>query len=631
MNVLYLDSTKAALEAIEELKTIEKLCLDYETTGLDARIAKPRLLQLCTTEEKNENRIIYVFDFFKTDVIKELKELIETRKLLVGHNLNFDIQFNLKNGIDYKNNIFDTYIAERCLRAGFKEKKVAPKTKKPYFADVSCSLQAVAERRLDLEISKEQRLTDWGQEQLTLDQIEYAARDVDILPAIAASQLGELTEENLLGVYTLESKCIRPVALMCHRGFKVNIGRLKELKVSIEKELEKATELFSEELDKALPAEDKLPRGINGQIAIGKKPGKEFNPGSTTQCVKAFEKVGVALPADARTGKPTLNQIALSEFDSDDPALNLYRTRVKSETRLEHVEKLISNINPVTHRIHSNYNQYGANSGRFTSSGAPRTGVRKQKDVFAVNMQQVPRSSDFRGAFIPEDGFKLVICDFSQIELRLGAELVMIPQMIEAFQKGIDLHTLTASLIYKKDVSEVLKHERQDGKTLNFALLYGMGYRKYKTYSAQSGKTISLSEAKTAHTAFHTAYPRLRQWHRERAALVEEGWAYIRTPLGRRRLLSYDDANMMVSANTLIQGSGADILKLSLANLSEYLNEDAYLIACVHDEIVLEVKEERAEEYCKILEHCMKSASETVLKKVPSSADASIGSSWADK
>jgi DNA polymerase I len=309
----------------------------------------------------------------------------------------------------------------------------------------------------------------------------------------------------------------------------------------------------------------------------------------------------------------------------------LYRKRVKIETKLEHVNKLIDNINPVSHRIHSGYNQYGANSGRFTSSGAKRTTAKLKKTVFGVNIQQVPRNSEFRGCFIPTQGFRFVICDFSQIELRLGAELIGIPQMIKAFQDGEDLHNVTASLIYKVPVDQVTYSQRQDGKTLNFALLYGMGFRKYKTYAAQSGKVITLSEAKIAHTAFHSAYPRLRQWHRERAAMVEEGWCYVRTPMGRRRLLSYDDAQMMACANTLIQGAGADILKLSIAKLSEHLADDAHLIACVHDEIILEVKTDKVNHYKSILENCMKEAAETILKKVPAKADASVGDTWAEK
>lgn len=631
MKTVYLTNDQEAQQAICELQPKLKLCLDTETTGLQAGIAKIRLLQVCEADPTVEDRTVYVFDLFKLDVSEELKHLIESRELLVLHNANFDLQFLYLLGIDYRNKVFDTYIAERVLRAGFKEKKVSPQKNKPYFADISCSLKAVAERRLELEIDKEQRLTDWSQTELTLEQIEYASKDVDILPAIAAGQLQEMKEENLLDIYTLESKCIRPVAKMCYRGFNVDVTKLKALKSKITEDLNAVNTEFVESLDKRLPVEKSLPRGDNGSVLIGKKAGKEFNPGSTAQVISAFTEAGIELPINADTGKFTLNQIALSEFDSQDPTLNLYRERAKIETRLEHVDKLIDNVNPVTHRIHSGYNQFGANSGRFTSSGSPKVAKTKTKTVFGVNIQQIPRSKDFREIFTATKGFKLVICDWAQIELRLGAELINIPQMKKAFNENIDLHILTASLIYKKDIKEVTKEERQDGKTLNFALQYGMGFRKYKTYAAQSGKIISLSEAKVAHAAFHAAYPRLREWHQERAALVADGWAFTRTACGRRRLLSYDDATMMCSANTLIQGSGADILKIAIAELNQYLNDEAYMVACVHDEIVLEVIEHKAEEYKNLLEKIMVEAAQKVLKTVPSVADANVGDSWAAK
>jgi DNA polymerase I len=631
MKINYITSQAQFNTAVKKLQTINKLCLDFETLGLDARIVDPRLLQLCSTDETEEDREIFVIDFFKVPDTSALKSLIESREMLVGHNLTFDFQFLLKLGIDYKNKIFDTYIAERCLRAGFKEKRISPQAKKTYFADVSCSLKAVVNRRLGIEVSKEQQVSDWSKKDLSEDQIYYAAKDVDILPKVAADQLRELAEEELIGVYSLESKCIRPVASMSHRGFNVNVTKLIELRESSLKRLEEATVEFCTQLDEALPQELKLPRQADGALAIGKNQRKEFNPGSGVQCIRLFEALNVELPVNGATGKPTLNQVALSEFDSSDLLLNLYRKRVKIETELEHAEKLIANINPVSHRIHSGYNQYGANSGRFTSSGAKKSATKKVKSEFAINAQQIPRGSSFRGCFVATPGYKLVICDFSQIELRLGAELINIPQMIQAFQNDLDLHTVTASLIYKIKIEEVQKQQRQEGKTLNFALLYGMGYRKYRTYAAQSGKIISLSEAKVAHMAFHSAYPRLKQWHRERAAMVEDGWCYVRTPLGRRRLLSYDDATMTACANTLIQGAGADILKMSLANLNEHLGNEAHLIACVHDEIVLEVREDKAEYYKDILEDCMKRAAETILKIVPAKADAGIADTWAEK
>jgi len=631
MNIKYITTPSDYTDSIKLLTGYTKLCLDFETTGLQASIAKPRLLQLCDSDPAVEDRTVYVFDLFKVPADSSLKDLIESREMIIGQNLNFDLQFLLSLGIDFKGKIFDTYVAERILRAGFKEKRISPVAQKPYFADVSCSLKSIALRRLEIELDKEQRRTDWSQPDLTLEQIEYAATDVDVLPRIAADQLEELREEALTPIYSIESRCIRPVALMCYTGFGVDVTKLKGLRVTLEEDLRLKTEQFISELDSRLPDENKLPRNAEGLIAIGKKPKKEFNPGSPVQVIAAFTACGISLPEDSTSGKPTLNQIALSEFDSDDPTMALYRERAKIETRLEHISKLINNINPVTHRIHSGYNQVGANSGRFTSSGAPKTKVKEVKSVFSVNIQQVPRSKNFRECFVAAPGFKLVICDWAQIELRLGAELINIPQMRQAFIDDIDLHTLTASLIYKIAITEVTKEQRQEGKTLNFALLYGMGYRKYKTYAAQSGKMLSLSEAKVAHAAFHLAYPRLRAWHHERAALVQDGWAYVRTACGRRRLLSYDDATMMCAANTLVQGSGADILKIAVAELGTHLNDNVKLVACVHDELVLEVREDLAEDYKDILERTMVEAAEKVLSSVPASADASTGDSWAAK
>ena len=121
--------------------------------------------------------------------------------------------------------------------SGFKEKRISPQAKKPYFADVSCSLKAVVKRRLDIELDKEEQRSDWSKEDLKIEQIEYAAKDVDLLPRVAASQLKELVEESLLDIYSLESKCIRSVATMCHKGFNVDVTKLMELKLSISKEL----------------------------------------------------------------------------------------------------------------------------------------------------------------------------------------------------------------------------------------------------------------------------------------------------------------------------------------------------------------------------------------------------------
>jgi DNA polymerase-1 len=632
MQVKYLTNTESALEAINTLENCNKLCADFETTGLQAGIAKPRLLQLCDADPSLTDRTVFVFDFFKTNVVSKLKVLIESRDMLIGHNLTFDLQFFLFLGIDFKNKVFDTYIAERVLRAGFLEKKISPKVNKPYFDDISCSLKAVAERRLGREVDKEQRMTDWGQAELTFGQVQYAATDVDILPAIAAEQLAELKKDELIGIYSIESKCVRPVALMCYRGFNVDLNRLHELKNNIETALSSKTTEFVEALDARLPACSKLPRGENGDVLVGKNAKKEFNPGSTTQVVAAFTLCGIGLPTDESTGKKTLNQIALAEFHSDDPTLTLYKERTKIETQLEHITKLFDNINPVTHRIHSFYNQVGANSGRFTCAGAKKVAKSKVKSTFAVNLQQVPRDKNFRKCFTASEGYSLIISDYNQMELRLLAELADIPQMQDAFNNDIDLHTLTASLINDCDISEVTPGQRQMAKGANFGMIFGIGYRKFKTYAAASyNLNLTLSESKILHSKFHNSYPKLREWHRQRGALVEDGWCYTRTALGRRRLLSYDDAKMTTAANTLIQGTGADILKVALGNLSEFLNDDVRLIAVVHDECVLEVKKGLEEEWKNKLMEIMVDAGKTVFKKTKLVANPGVGNDWSAK
>jgi DNA polymerase I-like protein with 3'-5' exonuclease and polymerase domains len=218
------------------------------------------------------------------------------------------------------------------------------------------------------------------------------------------------------------------------------------------------------------------------------------------------------------------------------------------------------------------------------------------------------------------------------MELRLLAELADIPEMQEAYNNDIDLHTLTASLMNDCSIDQVSKQQRQMAKGANFGMIYGIGYARFKTYAAASfGLMLSLSESKVTHAKFHSSYPRLRQWHRERGALVQEGWCYTRTALGRRRLLSYDDAKMTIAANTLIQGTGADILKVALGSLNNFVNEDVRLVAVVHDEIVLEVKENMAEEWQTKLSDIMVKAGDNVFVKTRLVAEAGIGDDWSAK
>jgi DNA polymerase I len=218
VKIHFAESHEAQLKFLEELAEVKKLALDTETTGLDARIASCRLLQLCSAEVAEPDEV-YIFDLWHIGDKAPLRAFIESRDTLIAHNWNFDYQFLLSEGIEFKGKLFCTYLAERTLRAGFKEQRIAPQTKKTFFADVSCGLKAVADRRLGVELDKGLQKSDWGAETLDREQLEYGAMDVLVLPKIARDQIKELQEENLMGIYSVESKCIRPVALMCHRRY----------------------------------------------------------------------------------------------------------------------------------------------------------------------------------------------------------------------------------------------------------------------------------------------------------------------------------------------------------------------------------------------------------------------------
>jgi hypothetical protein len=191
-------------------------------------------------------------------------------------------------------------------------------------------LKAVVSRRLDIEISKEQQVSDWSKEDLAIEQIEYAAKDVDLLPKIAADQLKELAEEALLDVYSLESKCIRPVALMCHKGFNVDVSKLVALRSAIQTKLDQITLEFCTKLDSALPPELKLPRKVDGSLAIGKNLRKEFNPGSGSSALSASKHLALHF----QSIQEQESRLLIRSSSQSSTATTLYSTYIESAPRL---------------------------------------------------------------------------------------------------------------------------------------------------------------------------------------------------------------------------------------------------------------------------------------------------------
>ena len=272
---------------------------------------------------------------------------------------------------------------------------------------------------------------------------------------------------------------------------------------------------------------------------------------------------------------------------------------------------------PQTGRLHADYFQLGAWSGRM-SCGNP-------------NVQNIPRSAEYRSLIRVEAGRALIKADWSQIELRLAAVIAHERGMLEAFRAGEDLHTVTAARVLGVPVEQVTKHHRQLAKALNFGLLYGMGVSGLRGYAAsQYHVTLTPAEAEQHRQRFFRTYPGLQCWQRQTAArLAREGIVETRTLAGRRQLAV---KHFTVALNSPVQGSGADGLKLALAHLYHHREEapEARLIAVVHDEVVAEAPAAMAEHTAAwLIRHMTAAVQELVGEAVPIVVETMIGRDWA--
>jgi DNA polymerase I-like protein with 3'-5' exonuclease and polymerase domains len=221
------------------------------------------------------------------------------------------------------------------------------------------------------------------------------------------------------------------------------------------------------------------------------------------------------------------------------------------------------------------------------------------------------------------------------MELRLAAEISGDRVMTQAYQDGVDLHLLTASLVTGKPLEDVTKGDRQIAKSLNFGLIYGMGSGGLQAYAQASyGVQLSMDQAEEFRDKFFKAYPGLARWHQKTGNTLRNlkpGESYqTRTLAGRKR--DFAEPKITTALNSPVQGSGADITKLALAKLKRRLTGfEAKIIGVVHDEIIVEVAAEQAEAVAAILSECMVQAGQQYLKSVPTEAEAAIGLSWADK
>ncbi len=577
------------VKIIDDLEKSPIIGLDTEGTKFDPFTAKLLLLQIST---KNN---IYVIDNGKVD-ISPIKHILESeRPLKIAQNAKFDYsllkaQAGVKLGA-----VFDTMLAERILTMGVSRE---------------ISLKTIAEKYLGVKMDKTIRETftdprnNTGQVNFTKEQLDYAARDVSVLIPIFEKQFKKLQEEGLIEVAKLEFLVVPVVSEMELRGSLIDqvkwrkyIAELREKRDIINKEIQddlrhlspySQTDLFGNEVD-------------------------TINLDSPLQLLTAFKKMGVELP---NTAEATLHKSA------HPLAKKLLEYRAYEKMITSFGESILEKIHPITGRLHPDFIQLGADTGRFACNNP--------------NLQQIPADSGFRSCFIATPGYKLITADYSQIELRIMAEVSGDPAFLEAFQEDTDLHTLTASQMFRMPIEKVNKDKRFQAKSINFGLMYGRGPA---SLANQIG--LSVEESRKLLEVYFAKYKKVKQWlDNVGRQSVRQG--YIRTLSGRKRMFNLPDKTDMdyekligaverQGKNTPIQGTSADITKYALVFIEREIKSrglDAYLIHTVHDEIVTEAAEDTVEEVASLVEEQMIKAGEKLLKKVPVKVDIHISECW---
>ncbi len=587
------DELNVALDVLEKHSVVG---VDVESTGLDPYTSTLLLVQIGTEE------ISYVIDARKLN-LKEFpryKHLLEDKKRIkLLHNAKFDYKF-LKIQTNVKlTNVYDTMLAGAVLTAGL--------------AGKNPSLKELALKycRFDMEKGVRKTFANYLGA-ITEAQLKYSGLDTLVLFPIFKQQLQELKREDLVKVAKLEFASTLVVAEMELRGIYINVEKWRE----IISRLEAKRDMFAGQFQELI----RPYYGTNSVDLFGNSV-DAININSNAQLMDLLNnRLGLGLVS---TNDAFLKGV-------DHPVVKTLRDYRKYEKLISAFgDRLLEKVNPVTGRLHPDFNQMGTATGRFSCRDP--------------NLQQIPRNSEeapFRKLFNPAPGYKLVTADYSSFEMRILADLSGDEKMIKALRNNLDIHSYTASLMFNVPYTPTFKKEhpdlRQIAKPIGFGLMYGMS-------AAGLAGQLGVSKEKGVEymELYFKSYPSVRAFlDRLAQDAVKKGWSS--TPLGRKRWYKRpspsdpDYRRKMASIqrqakNHPIQGTNADAIKFAFVYLQERLEKegiDGGLTHTVHDEIVCEIREDQAEEWAKIQSDEMVRAAKLFITKVPVRSDPFVGDVW---
>jgi len=530
---------------------------DYPKAGLSPHLATIRLIQIYDGKQS------YVFDLMFIKRRKKLIKLLETKKFL-AHNAVFDYKFLRKLGAKH--------IELGCTRIIY---KLISHAVYPTDAGLSASLEALCSTILKSPIYKDAQTSDWGEPNLTFEQVEYSAVD-----PIAVWELGKrfkngINKFNLWKIYKLTKEAQYPICEMQLNGVGLDV--------------DKHTANIHAWRDK-LYASKKILMEHLGTTRITDTKIREWLGANLDPYTLSF------WPVTETSGQLSVSASTFSDYEHLEivKPLTIFK---KFQTLCNTFgDQLINCVNPETGRIHSDFNICGARTGRLSSS--------------KPNLQNFPRSTIYRQVFIPAKGKILVLADFSQIEVRVAGEYSQDKVLLDAYRNGSDIYSITAAHLSGKHISEVQSGspERQNAKALVLGLMYGLGANSFCSY-AKKGYGVEVSQEKASKDIkeFRKLYHSLRSWQLDQTAMCQES-LIATTKYGKIRCLAADNWYGS-SLNTPIQGTASEINLQSMVNCYHKIKgTDIKMFNNIHDEIVLECSKDLKNDAIKVLKDSMTDA-----------------------
>lgn len=591
VNYKSVDTPEQRKELIKQLTKCSEFCFDTETTSLES--VEAQLVGVSFSYKAREAFYVTIPENQDeaTAIIHEFKGLLEDPKTTkIGQNLKYDMQILRNYGIRLQGKIFDTMLAHYLID---------PET--PHNMDV------MSENYLNYKPISYTDLVGKGRNEKSLRDIDpeqvkdYACEDADITYQLKEKLEKEIKEFNLGKLlHDVEEPLSYVLADMEYEGVKIDEGALAVMSKELEQEsLRAQTEIF--------------------EIA-----GQEFNIGSPKQLGEIlFDKLKLEeKPKKTKTGQYATGEDILSKMANEhEIASKILEFREYQKLKSTYVDALPKMISKVDGRVHTDYRQTIAATGRLSSNNP--------------NLQNIPirtpKGREIRKAFIArESDYVLLAADYSQIELRIMASFSGDESMMEAFKNGVDIHSNTASKVFKVALEDVDSSMRRKAKEVNFGIIYGIS-----AFGLSQNLNIPRSEASEIIEAYFIEFPKVKEYM---DSIIEKAkkQEYVETILGRRRYLRNINAKNFTmrgfaernAINAPIQGSAADMIKVAMINVHQWMKQEnlkSKMIMQVHDELVFDAHESEVELLTNKVDEFMKTA---IPLNVPMEIGMGKGKNW---